>query len=278
MAPRKHVVFDVVGTCVSYQAFFDCLEQTIGAKLKDEGLKPQLFAFAWMEAAEREFAYLSISERYTTFMDIFGALFVYVLPFPSYQTDADITAGRRPLSLSLSISLRTQVHRNLYRMLWMAGIAEPHSFATDDDRDAILASYGRLETRPGIGDAMQKLRQAGFTVWCFTTGDTARVRGYFLRSGIDMPEENFVSCDTAGVAKPALAAYRSVLAKFDKNDEKWFAAAHMWDVSAAKKAGFKGAYCTVYEKEPCLEVFGGEMDVIADSLLTMADLVIAASP
>ncbi|KAK5123927.1 hypothetical protein LTR85_002124 [Meristemomyces frigidus] len=240
MAIQKHIVFDVVGTCVSYEAFFDCIEQTIGARLKDEGIKPQLFAFAWMEAAEREFAYLSISERYTTFMDIFKALF--------------------------------------YRMLWMAGIAEPHSFATDDERDAILASYGRLETRPGIGDAMHKLRQAGFTVWCLTTGDTARVRGYFSRSGIDMPEENFVSCDTAGVAKPALPAYRAVLEKFGDDDEKWFAAAHMWDVSAAKKAGFKGAYCTIYEKEPCLEVFGGEMDVIADSLVDLADQVIAASP
>lgn len=199
MGARKHIVFDVVGTCVSYQAFFDCMEQTIGDGLRKEGIKPQLFAFAWMEAAEREFAYLSISERYTTFMEIFKALF--------------------------------------YRILWMAGVAEPRSLATQEQRDAILASYGRLETRPGIGEAMQKLRQAGFTVWCLTTGDTARVRGYFLRSGLDMPEENFVSCDTAGVAKPALAAYRSVLEKFEEGDEKWFAAAHMWDVSAAKKAG-----------------------------------------
>lgn len=40
---------------------------------------------------------------------------------------------------------------------------------------------------------------------------------------------------------------------------------------------FKGAYCTIYEKEPCLEVFGGEMDVIADTLSDMADRVIAVS-
>lgn len=199
MTGKKHVVFDVVGTCVSYHAFFDCLEKTIGAKLKDEGIKPQLFAFAWMEAAEREFAYLSISERYTTFTEVFKALF--------------------------------------YRILWMASIAEPRSFATDEERDCILKSYGMLETRPGIGEAMQKLRQAGFTVWCLTTGDLKRVRGYFLHAGIDMPEENFMSCDTAGVAKPALAAYQSVLKKFGDDDEKWFAAAHMWDVSAAKKAG-----------------------------------------
>lgn len=60
------------------------------------------------------------------------------------------------------------------------------------------------------------------------------MQGYFNRGGVDMPAERFVSCDTQGVAKPALAAYRPVYEKFGKDDQKWFAAAHMWDVSAAR--------------------------------------------
>ena len=48
-------------------------------------------------------------------------------------------------------------------------------------------------------------------MWRFTTGDITRVRGYFLTAGIGMPAENFKSCDTKGVAKPALKAYEEVL-------------------------------------------------------------------
>lgn len=38
---------------------------------------------------------------------------------------------------------------------------------------------------------------------------------------------------------------------------------------------FKGAYCTVLEKEPLQQLFG-EMDVIGDTLPAMADGIIAA--
>jgi hypothetical protein len=39
---------------------------------------------------------------------------------------------------------------------------------------------------------------------------------------------------------------------------------------------FKGAYCSVWEKEPCLEIFG-EMDIMADSLPEMARKVVEAA-
>ena len=103
------------------------------------------------------------------------------------------------------------------------------------------------------------------------------MRGYFERGGVDMPLEIFISCDTAGVAKPALAAYRPAVVQFKEGDAKWFAPAHMWDVTTAVKVGFRGAYCTVYEKEPCAEIFDAELEVVADSLPDMADRIIAAS-
>jgi len=49
-------------------------------------------------------------------------------------------------------------------------------------------------------------------------------------------------------------------------------------VSAAKRAGFRGAYCSVWEKEACSELFGGEMDVMSNTLEELADGIIAASP
>ncbi|KAH8701943.1 Haloacid dehalogenase-like hydrolase-domain-containing protein [Talaromyces proteolyticus] len=232
MPPKKHVVFDVVGTCVSFDAFYSRINLILGPRLRHHNITAQLFGYTWMEAAELDFTFLSISERYQPYKHVLKALF--------------------------------------YRTLWMAGVPDPRSFATDAERDQCIAGYSDLQLRPGAKECFEKLRGDGFTVWCFTTGDVARVRGYFENGGVDVPMENFVSCDSRGVAKPALEAYRSVLERFEEGDEKWFAAAHMWDVSAARMVGFKGAYCSVYEMESCKEIFG-EMDVMAESLVEMAE-------
>ncbi|KAH7148212.1 FAD dependent oxidoreductase-domain-containing protein [Dactylonectria macrodidyma] len=236
-APKKHVVFDVVGTCVSYDAIFDALDARLGDRLRAECIKPKLLGYTWFEAAEREYTYLSISGRYIRFYDVFRSLF--------------------------------------YRMLWMAGIEEPRKFANDDDLAYILDQFMRLDARPGVAECFQILRDAGFTCWAFTAGDVNRVSGYFTRNGIDMPAENFMSCDSLGIGKPAPESYRPLLTRF-AGEEAWFAAAHMWDVSAAKSTGFKGAYCTVWEKEACTDLFG-TMDVMADTFPDMARKIVAAS-
>lgn len=195
----KHVVFDVVGTCVSYEAFFEGIESRMGDRLRSEGIKPRLFGFAWMEAAERESSYLDRSGRYVPFWSVFQPLF--------------------------------------FRILWMAGIEEPRKFATDEDAAFMVGEYRKLRARPGVQECWARLRQAGFTIWAVTTGDATRVQGYLAASGLELPTENFVTCDTLGVAKPSPAVYKYVLDKFAGDGEKWFAAAHMWDASAAKHSG-----------------------------------------
>lgn len=195
---KKHVVFDVVGTCMSYDAIVDALDHRLGDRLRAECIKPKLLTYAWFEAAEREYTYLSISGRYRRFLDVFEGLF--------------------------------------YRMLWMAGVEEPRAFATDDDLAYVLARFMELDARPGVAECFQILRDAGFTCWAFTAGDAKRVGGYFTRNGIDMPEANFLSCDSLGIGKPAPESYQPLLKQFG-DEEAWFAAAHMWDVSAAKSTG-----------------------------------------
>ncbi|KAL4967077.1 putative 2-haloalkanoic acid dehalogenase [Aspergillus stella-maris] len=239
MTGNKHVVFDVVGTCVSFDAYFNAIDQAIGDRLRANNITPQFFGYSWMTAAELEFTFLSISERHRPYKQILEAVF--------------------------------------YRTLWMAGIRNPRALATDEERDQCIQGYWHLAIRPDVKECFSKLRENGFTVWCLTTGDMARVRGYFEQGNVDMPLENIISCDSKGVAKPALGAYRPVFEQFAAGDDKWFAAAHMWDVSAAVKVGFRGAYCTVYEQDPCLEIFDAKMDVIADSLVEMAEKVVKAS-
>lgn len=239
MGAKKHVVFDVVGTCVSFDAYYERIDSVIGDRLRAKHLTAQSFGFSWMTAAELEFTFLSISERYRPYKDVLEALF--------------------------------------YRALWMCGVTDPRALFTDAERDLCIQGYSELRLRLGAKECFETLRNNGFTVWCLTTGDTKRVRGYFERGGVDMPAENFISCDTKGLAKPALAAYKPAWDHFSPEDDKWFAAAHMWDVSAATKIGFRGAYCTVYEKESCSELFDSKMDVIGNTLPEMADKIVQAS-
>jgi 2-haloacid dehalogenase len=239
MADKKHVVFDVVGTCVSFDAYFNGIDKVIGDRLRTHNITAEHFGFTWMTAAELEFTFLSISESYRPYKEVLKALF--------------------------------------YRSLWMAGVKDPRTLVTEAERDQCIEGYSKLELRPGAKECFEKLRSEGFTVWCLTTGDTQRVRGYFERAGVDMPLEDFISCDTKGVAKPALRAYKPALDRFAPQDVKWFAAAHMWDVSAAVRAGFTGAYCTIYEKEPCFEIFDVPMEVVAHTLPEMAEGIIKAS-
>ena len=239
MPGRKHIVFDVLGTCVSFDAYVTRIEAAIGTELSSHKITAQSFAFTWRTAAELEFTFLSVSEHYKPFLTVLEAVF--------------------------------------YRTLMMMGISKPRELATDEQRDQCVQGYSELALRPELAACFEKLRAANFTVWCLTTGDVTRVREYFVRGGVDMPKENFISCDTKGIAKPALESYRPALDQFANEDEKWFAAAHMWDVSAAKRAGFKGAYCTVYERDPCPDIYDEPMDVVADSLAEMAEKIVVAA-
>ncbi|PWY96541.1 HAD-like protein, partial [Aspergillus sclerotioniger CBS 115572] len=245
---QKHIILDVVGTCISFSTFIRRIETILGPRLRTHHTNAHIFSYAWMQASELEYTMLLMSSRYTPYSEVFKTLF--------------------------------------YRVLYMSGIENPREFATEDERDACQAACSLLELRPGCREMMEKLRGNGFEIWCLTTGDVARVSGYFVREGVEMPVERVVSCvdfmeggggDRLGVVKPSMGAYRRIVERLGlgEEDEMWFAAAHMWDVSAAVKAGFRGAYCSAYEKESRIEIFDTRMDVMADSLPEMADKIIA---
>ena len=199
-SPPKTVVFDCVGTLVSYDALFKAIDDRLGDKLRAEGVKPALFGFTWIEVAEREYTYLSMSGRYISFAKIFEAI--------------------------------------LWRMLYKAGVPSPRTFATEDDLAFIMKGYKAMELRPGAKECIEKLRGAGFRVIGFTMGDVERVGGYFRNAGVELPEGDLLSCDSSAIGKPDPAAYKPLLEELRKEGgEPWFAAAHMWDVSAAKRTG-----------------------------------------
>lgn len=137
--------------------------------------------------------------------------------------------------------------------------------------------YKQLTLRPGAKECIEKLRAAGFTVRAFTMGDLARVGAYFKNAGVELPAEHLQSCDSSKIGKPDPAAYKPILEQLSKEGgTPWFAAGHMWDVSAATRVGFRGAYCSIWENEALTDLFG-DMDVLSDTLPELADKVIAAT-
>ncbi|CZT19123.1 related to 2-haloalkanoic acid dehalogenase [Ramularia collo-cygni] len=239
MASSKNVVFDVVGTLVGYAELFDAIDARLGDRLRAEGIKPSLLGYCWIEVAEREYTYLSMSGLYRGYAEVFTAIF--------------------------------------WRMLYKAGIEEPRKFADAEDLAFIMEGFKKMGLRPGAKECISKLRDAGFTVWAFTMEDLGRVGTCFASGGVDMPAENLLSCDTSAIGKPDPEAYKPLLKQLSTPGKQapWFAAGHMWDVSAARRNGFRGAYCSVWEQEPLTDLFG-EMDVLSDTLPEMADKIIAA--
>lgn len=200
MSATKNIVFDVVGTLVSYEHLYTAIDDRLGEKLRARGIQPKLLGCCWQELAEREYTYLSLSGRYVVFHKVFEALF--------------------------------------YRTLHYAGIEKPREFVSADDVAYVMAEWRQLRLREGAAECIEKLRSAGFVVWCFTAGDLERVGGYFSKGGINMPVENILSCDSVGLAKPNPEAYKPILAKLaTSGSSPWFAAAHLWDASTAMAVG-----------------------------------------
>lgn len=197
--PGKHVVFDVVGTLVGYDVFLAAVEERLGDKLQAQGIPPRLFAWTWMEAADLESHHLQMSGQGKLFKDILQPL--------------------------------------LYRYLAMAGIAEPYRFVSETDAAYIAGKYSELTGRAGVHECIRRLHAAGFTIWALTSGDAMRVQRYLSASGVDIDAAHFIACESIGATKPAPAVYRWMLAQFPEAEERWFAAAHMWDAAAAKHQG-----------------------------------------
>lgn len=236
----KHIVFDIVGTLVSHEHFYDTIHSRLGSLLEPYHITGRLLGYAWLETAEREYTYLSLSGRYVPFAEVFRAIF--------------------------------------FRVLHFAGVPEPRDLASEDDVEHFIQEYKNCTVRPGAKECIDRFKESGWTVWAFTSGDRDRVEGYFSKGDIAIHNDHIITCDDVGVGKPEIRAYERVKQRIGVSADKalWFAAAHGWDVSAAGRAGFSTAYCTILEKEPLESIFG-RTDVTANTLPALAEKVIDAA-
>lgn len=229
MAP-KSVCFDVLGTCFGFDAAIKTIDERLGAKLRQSGLDPKTLFFSWFYAAQRDFTYTSVVDAYT------------------------------PIAQILQQTFR--------RACLVVDFTHP---ITDEDVAAVMDAVKKLEARPGLKSCYDGLRESGWDVYGVTNGGHQTSLGYYKQAGVDLDEAHCLSCDDLKVAKPDVKVYESAKGKVEaagcsgEGAERWFVAAHAWDLIAARKAGFRTAYLDFEEHDPVTAIFG-EFDIYANSM------------
>ncbi|KAF1913086.1 HAD-like domain-containing protein [Ampelomyces quisqualis] len=217
--------FDVIGTCFH----FDRPIAVIQSRLSPPDAK-SLF-FSWFYAAQRDFTYLSLCQSY------------------------------KPIASVLSSTFR--------RACMTVGVDGAR--VTDDVVADVMSAFKSMEPREGLKNCFDGLREIGFDVYAVTNGSIPVSLAYYHNSGIELAEDHLLSCDTIKTAKPDPKVYSTASAHLDKmsalddNGQRWFVAAHAWDLIAASKAGFKTAYLDFEEHDPCTSIFG-EFDLYAKNM------------
>lgn len=227
----KSVSFDVLGTCFDFEGAIEAIQTRLGSKLAKVNADSKSVFFGWFFAAQRDFTYTSMNGSYTPIAQVLKGTF------------------RRACAVN----------------------DLPLSDISDEDVDAVMTEIKRLKPRPGLKECYDGLREAGWDVYGVTNGGKETSLKYYELAGIELDGDHLLSCDEIKVAKPDPKVYENAHQWLTKaghdreKEERWFVAAHGWDLIAARKAGFKTAFLKFEEHDPCTSVFG-EFDLYCEDM------------
>jgi 2-haloacid dehalogenase len=147
--------------------------------------------------------------------------------------------------------------------------------ASEAQRDAVMAAFGRLPAHPDAEAAMGRLSEQGVRLVTLTNGG-AETTGKLLESaGLAGYVERVLSVDEAGRWKPAPQPYRYAADALGlRPSEVALVAVHSWDVHGARRAGLVTGWCSRLEGtypevfEPP-HVSGPDLVTVAEALLAL---------
>ena len=233
----KSACFDVLGTCFDFDKAIEAIDQQLGKRLKAINVDPKTLFFSWFYAAQRDFTYATICGDY------------------------------KPIAHVLKHTIR--------RACAIVDLPKDQA-PTDDDVTEVMKAVTSLAPRPGLKECYDGLREAGWDVYGVTNGGKETSLNYYKLATIDLDSEHLLSCDEIQVAKPDIRVYENANRHLSsrglstREGDRWFVAAHAWDLLAARKEGFKTAYLDFEEHEAVPEVFG-EFDLYATSMRELLD-------
>ncbi|KAK4935180.1 hypothetical protein LTR10_023711 [Elasticomyces elasticus] len=246
----KSVCFDVLGTCFHFQPLIDLISKIINRNGNNDkmNIDASTLFHSWFYAAQRDSTYLSICKSYT------------------------------PIAQILQQTFR--------RACAIVDFPHPETNITDQDLRDILTRIKRLPPRDGLKECFDGLRSADWHVYAVTNGSKQASLCYYELADIQLDAAQILSCDDIKVAKPDPKVYENAKQWLEsqhcKNDtalrngsresERWFVAAHSWDLMAARDAGFKTAWVAHEEGDPCTELFG-DFDFTAKDLRECLEMI-----
>ncbi|KAH9871014.1 hypothetical protein J1614_006588 [Plenodomus biglobosus] len=228
----QSVSFDVIGTCFAFSAPIAIISERLGPTLTTHSVDAKTLFFAWFYAAQRDFTYTSMCGAYTPIAEILRLTF------------------RRACCI----------------------VDIPGDAVSDEDVAEVMTAFKAMQPREGLKECFDGLRAAGWDVYAVTNGGVQTSLDYFHKAHVELDREHLLSCDDLQIAKPDVRVYENVNRHLSSRrvdekgeGERWFVAAHSWDLVAAKKAGFKTAWLAFEEHESVTEVFG-EFDIYAEDM------------
>ena len=234
--PQKSACFDVLGTSFSFEKAIETIDSRLGSKLQQVNATPKGLLFSWFYAAQRDFTYVSLNDNYMPIAQVLKSTFKRAAQIVDLPTEA----------------------------------------VSDEDVEAVMETIRSLPPRPGLKRCLDGLREVGWEVLAVTNGSKETSLDYYKNANIDLSPDHLLSCDDLQVAKPDVRVYEATnehltnLGFGSKGDgDRWFVAAHAWDLIAARRAGFKTAWIAFEEHDPVTPIFG-PFDLYADDL---ADLL-----
>ena len=117
------------------------------------------------------------------------------------------------------------------------------------DLTPIITALGQLSPAPTLSRALTRLEEANVPAVIVTNGSASTTKTYLARAGLEGLVRGVVSCDEVGRAKPFPEVYAAAHQACDEHakppspgrdserGERWFVAAHLWDMMGARKAG-----------------------------------------
>ncbi|MDR9826506.1 haloacid dehalogenase type II [Vibrio sp. FNV 38] len=147
---------------------------------------------------------------------------------------------------SSTVCITTGVSTDLKRLSRAALISlsgrlnVPLSNAECDD---VLNTFASLPAHSDILPALNKLKQAGFTLAAFSNSSLLLLESQLTSAGLIQHFDKVISVESAGTFKPAKSAYHFALKQLDVSpNQARLIAAHDWDTHGAISAGLNAAF------------------------------------
>jgi 2-haloacid dehalogenase len=143
---------------------------------------------------------------------------------------------------------------------------------SDDDREAILGTLGRLPPHPEVLGALSRLRSAGFPLATLTNSSAKTAGAQLDHAGLSGLFDHVLSVEEVRRYKPAPEPYLMAAERLGVIPaEMRMVAAHDWDVWGATRAGCPAAFVARGGARFALgdppDIVGGDLTVVAEAIL-----------